>query len=54
VDGALVSCGFGTAYEALLRLRVCGQDRLLITGLAGRHGRRHAGPGDEGLPDHRQ
>ena len=33
VDGALVSCGFGTAYEGLLRLRVSGQDRLLITGL---------------------
>jgi threonine dehydrogenase-like Zn-dependent dehydrogenase len=33
VDGALVSCGFGTAYESLLRLRVSGQDRLLITGL---------------------
>ena len=33
VDGALVSCGFGTAYEALLRLRVSGRDRLLVTGL---------------------
>jgi threonine dehydrogenase-like Zn-dependent dehydrogenase len=33
LDGALVSCGFGTAYEALLRLGVCGQDRLLVTGL---------------------
>jgi threonine dehydrogenase-like Zn-dependent dehydrogenase len=33
VDGALVSCGFGTAYEALLRLGVSGRDRLLITGL---------------------
>jgi threonine dehydrogenase-like Zn-dependent dehydrogenase len=33
VDGALVSCGFGTAYEGLLRLAVSGQDRLLITGL---------------------
>lgn len=33
VDDALVSCGFGTAYEALLRLEVSGQDRLLITGL---------------------
>jgi threonine dehydrogenase-like Zn-dependent dehydrogenase len=32
-DGALVSCGFGTAYEALLRLRVSGLDRLLVTGL---------------------
>jgi len=33
VDGALVSCGFGTAYEGLLRLRLSGRDRLLITGL---------------------
>jgi threonine dehydrogenase-like Zn-dependent dehydrogenase len=33
LDGALVSCGFGTAYEALLRLGVSGRDTLLITGL---------------------
>ncbi|WP_052112106.1 alcohol dehydrogenase catalytic domain-containing protein [Knoellia subterranea] len=33
VDGALVSCGFGTAYEGLLRGQVSGRDRLLITGL---------------------
>ncbi len=33
VDGALVACGFGTVYEALLRLEVSGLDRLLITGL---------------------
>ncbi|HEV7965007.1 MAG TPA: zinc-binding dehydrogenase [Actinoplanes sp.] len=33
LDGALVSCGFGTAYEALLRLEVSGRDRLLVTGL---------------------
>ncbi len=33
VDGALVSCGFGTAYEGLLRGRVSGRDRLLVTGL---------------------
>ena len=33
VDGALVSCGFGTAYEALLRLEVSGLDTLLVTGL---------------------
>jgi threonine dehydrogenase-like Zn-dependent dehydrogenase len=33
LDGALVSCGFGTAYEALLRLDVSGRDRLLVTGL---------------------
>ena len=33
VDGALVSCGFGTAYEGLLRLELSGQDSLLVTGL---------------------
>ena len=32
-DGACVACGFGTAYEALCRLRVSGRDRLLVTGL---------------------
>jgi signal transduction histidine kinase len=29
VDGALVACGFGTVYEALNRVGVSGQDRLL-------------------------
>lgn len=33
VDGALCACGTGTAYEALTRVRLSGQDRLLITGL---------------------
>lgn len=33
LDGALVSCGFGTAYEGLLRLGVSGRDTLLVTGL---------------------
>ncbi len=33
VDGALCACGFGTAYEALTRMRVSGEDNLLITGL---------------------
>lgn len=33
VDGALCACGFGTAYEALRRMAVSGQDRMLITGL---------------------
>jgi len=32
-DGALCACGFGTSYEALSRMKVSGQDRLLITGL---------------------
>jgi threonine dehydrogenase-like Zn-dependent dehydrogenase len=33
VDGALIACGFGTAWEALTRIRVNGRDRLLVTGL---------------------
>ncbi len=33
VDGALVACGFGTAWEALTRMKVGGADRLLVTGL---------------------
>jgi threonine dehydrogenase-like Zn-dependent dehydrogenase len=33
IDGALIACGFGTAWEALTRIRVDGRDRLLVTGL---------------------
>jgi hypothetical protein len=33
VDGALIACGFETAWEALTRIGVNGQDRLLVTGL---------------------
>jgi len=33
VDGALVACGFGTAYEPLRRMGVSGRDRVLVTGL---------------------
>jgi threonine dehydrogenase-like Zn-dependent dehydrogenase len=33
VDGALVACGFGTAWEAITRMQVDGRDRLLVTGL---------------------
>ncbi len=33
VDGACVACGFGTAYEALLRGRVSGNDRMFVAGL---------------------
>ena len=33
VDGALVSCGFATVYQGLLRARTSGCDRLLVTGL---------------------
>jgi threonine dehydrogenase-like Zn-dependent dehydrogenase len=32
-DGALCACGTGTSYEALCRVGLCGNDRLLITGL---------------------
>ena len=33
VDGACVACGFGTAYEAILRAEVSGRDAVLVTGL---------------------
>ncbi len=33
IDGALCACGFGTAYEALVRMGVGGRDRLLVTGM---------------------
>jgi threonine dehydrogenase-like Zn-dependent dehydrogenase len=33
IDGALCACGFGTAYEALTRVKVSGNDRVLVVGL---------------------
>lgn len=33
VDGACVACGFGTAYEGLVRLEVSGRDHVLVVGL---------------------
>lgn len=33
IDGALVACGVGTAWEALTRIGVNGGDALLVTGL---------------------
>ncbi|MGC4106664.1 MAG: zinc-binding dehydrogenase [Thermomicrobiales bacterium] len=33
VDGALIACGFGTAYEALRKASVSGRDRVLVTGM---------------------
>jgi threonine dehydrogenase-like Zn-dependent dehydrogenase len=33
VDGALIACGFGTVYEALNRVGVSGEDRVLLTGM---------------------
>jgi threonine dehydrogenase-like Zn-dependent dehydrogenase len=33
VDGALIACGFGTAYEGLRRVDVSGADDLLVVGL---------------------
>jgi threonine dehydrogenase-like Zn-dependent dehydrogenase len=32
-DGAQVACGFGTAYEGLERIGICGNDDVLIAGL---------------------
>jgi threonine dehydrogenase-like Zn-dependent dehydrogenase len=32
-DGAQVACGFGTAYEGLQKIGICGNDTVLITGL---------------------
>ena len=60
VDGACIACGFGTAYQALVRAEVSGRDALLITGLgpvglaAGLIARRmgaHTIIGVEGQPD---
>ncbi|MGA6205357.1 zinc-dependent alcohol dehydrogenase family protein [Nocardia testacea] len=33
VDGALIACGFGTAYEGLRRIGVSGEGDLLVVGL---------------------
>jgi threonine dehydrogenase-like Zn-dependent dehydrogenase len=33
LDGACVACGFGTAYEGLIRAQVSGRDALAIVGL---------------------
>ena len=33
LDGACVACGFGTAYEGLLRANVSGRDALAVVGL---------------------
>jgi threonine dehydrogenase-like Zn-dependent dehydrogenase len=32
-DGAQVACGFGTVYEGLQKVGICGNDAVLITGL---------------------
>ncbi len=32
-DGALAACGYGTAYQAVLRAGVSGRDRVLVVGL---------------------
>jgi len=32
-DGAMIACGFGTAYQGLLRTNVSGKDRVLVMGL---------------------
>lgn len=33
LDGAQVACGFGTTYEALEKIGVCGDDAVLVVGL---------------------
>lgn len=33
LDGAQVACGFGTVYEAIEKIGVCGNDDVLVTGL---------------------
>ena len=33
LDGAQVACGFGTVYEAIQKIGVCGDDAVLVTGL---------------------
>ncbi|GGI99141.1 alcohol dehydrogenase [Alicyclobacillus cellulosilyticus] len=33
VDGALIACGFGTAYQGVLRAGISGRDRVLVVGL---------------------
>ena len=32
-DGAQVACGFGTVYEGLEKIGICGNDAILVTGL---------------------
>jgi threonine dehydrogenase-like Zn-dependent dehydrogenase len=32
-DGAQVACGFGTVYEGLEKIGICGNDTVLVTGL---------------------
>ena len=32
-DGAMIACGFGTAYQGLLRAGVSGKDKVLVMGL---------------------
>ncbi len=32
-DGALIACGWGTAWQGILRANVSGRDRVLVTGL---------------------
>jgi threonine dehydrogenase-like Zn-dependent dehydrogenase len=32
-DGAQVACGFGTVYEAITKVGVCGNDNVLVVGL---------------------
>lgn len=33
LDGAQIACGFGTVYEGLEKIGICGNDAVLVTGL---------------------
>lgn len=33
IDGALIACGFGTAYQGVLRAGISGRDQVLVVGL---------------------
>ncbi len=33
IDGAQIACGFGTVYEAIEKIGVCGNDAVLVVGL---------------------
>ena len=54
-DGCFISCGVGTAYEAVLRGNVSGSDAVLVVGLGpGRHGGPDARKGPRGQKPHRR
>ena len=53
-DGAQVACGFGTVYEGLQKIGICGDhDVLDHRARSGRAGHRRALPKNGGTTDHR-